>query len=107
MQEALESILQAEKAAKAQLEEATRRAAEIRAEADAGAEALLSEARESAAAETKRSIAEAHRLAESRLAAGRADLARKDKAFYDSLEPLVEGLAASAARLALRTELEP
>lgn len=106
MQEALESILQAEKAAKARQEEASSKAAEIRADADSRAEALISEARRSTAAETRRRIAEAHRLAEERLSEGRADLIRKDAAFYDSLEPLVGELAASAALISLRTELE-
>ncbi|HEY9053692.1 MAG TPA: hypothetical protein VIO60_02620 [Rectinemataceae bacterium] len=107
MQEALDTILEAEKAARARLEEASRKAEETRAEADARAEAIISEARASAALDIKRRVAEARRLAEERLAAGRAEIALKNNAFYSSLEAASGELARAAALVALRTDLEP
>lgn len=106
MQEIIDSIITAEREAKSRLSEAAKNADAVKAKADADAAAMVSRAREEAAAELKRHVDAARLRTEETYLESRKALERKAEALYTSLEPLVPGLAETAARLALTTELE-
>ncbi len=107
MQEIIDSIIAAEREAKLRLSEASKNSEAIKAKADADAGAMISRAREEAAAESKRRTDAARRKAEEEYLEARKALERKAESLYASLEPHVPGLAARAAFLAMKTELEP
>jgi vacuolar-type H+-ATPase subunit H len=107
MQEIIDSIIAAEREAKLRLSEASKNSDAIKAKADADAGALVSRAREEAAAELRRRTDAARRNAEEKYLEARRALEHKAESLYASLGTLVPGMAADAARLAMKTELEP
>ncbi len=106
MQEVVDSIIAAEREARNRISEAAKRADAVRAKADADSSALISQAKESAAAELRRRVDSARSHAEEEYLEARKKAERKADALYASMESLVAELAKKAARLAMKTELE-
>jgi len=106
MQEVVDSIIAAEQEARNRISEAAKQAETVRAKADADSSALISQAKERAAAELKRRVDAARRHAEEEYLEARKKAERTADALYASMEPLVAELAKKAARLAMTTELE-
>jgi vacuolar-type H+-ATPase subunit H len=106
MQEVVDSIIAAEQEARNRISEAAKQADAVRAKSDADSSAMISQAKERAAAELKRRVDAARRHAEEEYLEARKKAERKADALYASMEPLVAELAKKAARLAMKTELE-
>ncbi len=106
MQEVIDSIIAAEQEARNRILEASKNSEAVKAKADADSSALISRARENSAAELKRRVDAARRLAEKEYLEFRNAAERKAEALYSSLESRMPELAENTARAAMTTELE-
>lgn len=105
MRDLVEKVLSAEQSARERIERATSEAAARKAEADRAAEALILEARASAAQTLKEALDRARHEAESLVSAGRLAAEGQAARWYAEREPRLDALAGKALERVLGVDL--